>query len=139
MAVKQKFKMVQNDQMPEVWLSLTDDITKDPIDVSATGTAVYAHLREVGKKVIKATCLHRVRQRWKASWISIDDDTGAQTISVAPPYDIPGRGGRVAIAWDEDTLDTPGTFQAEIEVVFEDGKPMTWYDVLQFQIREQFA
>jgi hypothetical protein len=136
MAVTQKFKLVQNDQMPEVWLSLTDDITKDPIDVSALATAVYAHIREVGQKTIKATLLC---DKMAGVVISIDDETGAQTISLAPPYDTPGRGGRVAIAWDVDTLDKPGVFQAEIEVVFEDGKPMTWYDVLQFNVREQFA
>jgi hypothetical protein len=136
MAVKQKFKLVQNDMMPEVWLSLTDDITKDPIDVSDVATAVFAHIREVGQKVIKATLLC---DKLPGVVIRIDDETGAQTISVAPPYDIPGRGGRVAIAWDEDTLDKAGVFQAEIEVVFEDGKPMTWYDVLQFNVREQFA
>jgi hypothetical protein len=136
MAIRKKFKMVQNDQMPEVWLSLTDDITKDPIDVSAVGCAVYAHLREVGKKTIKATLLC---DKLAGVVIAIDEDTGAQTISLAPPYNIPGRGGRVAISWDEDTLNKAGTFQCEIEVVFSDGKPMTWYDVLQFQVREQFA
>ena len=136
MAVRQKFKMVQNDQMPEVWLSLTDDITKDPIDVSDVGTAVYAYIREVGQKTIKATL---VCDKLPGVVIAVDEDTGAQTISVLPPYDTPGRGGRVAIIWDEDTLDTPGTFQAEISVVFSDTRPMTWYDVLQFNVREEFA
>ena len=136
MAVKQKFKLVQGDQMPEVWLSLTDDITKDPIDVSDVGTAVYAFLREVGSKTIKASL---VCDKLPGVVIRIDEETGAQTISVAPPYDIPGRGGRVAIIWDEDTLDTAGTFQAEISVVFAGDQAMTWYDVLQFQVREQFA
>jgi hypothetical protein len=71
--------------------------------------------------------------------IRINEETGAQTISVLPPYDTPGKGGRVSIVWDEDTLDTPGTFQAEISVVFPGQKPMTWYDVLQFIVREEFA
>lgn len=136
MAVKRKFKLVQNDQMPEVWLSLTDDITGDPIDVSDIGTGVYAHLKQVGAKVVKASLLC---DKLPGVVIAVDDDTGAQTISVAPPYDTPGRGGRVAIIWDEDTLDTVGTFQCEISVVFADGKPMTWYDVLQFSVREEFA
>ena len=136
MAVRQKFKMVQNDQMPEVWLSLTDDITKDPIDVSDVGTAVYAYIREVGQKTIKDTL---VCDKLPGVVIAVDEDTGAQTISVLPPYDIPGRGGRVALIWNEDTLDTPGTFQAEISVVFSDTRPMTWYDVLQFNVREEFA
>lgn len=136
MAVKQKFKMVQNDQMPEVWLSLTDDVTKDPIDVSDVGTAVYAYLREVGKKELKATL---VCDKLTGVVISIDEETGAQTISVAPPYNVAGRGGRVAIIWDVDTLDTPGTFQCEISVVFSDGRTLTWYDVLQFLVRSEFA
>jgi hypothetical protein len=136
MAVKQKFKLVQNDQMPEVWLSLTDNITGDPIDVSDVGTAVYAHLREVGSKVVKESL---VCDKLAGVVIATNEETGAQTISVAPPYDTPGRGGRAAIVWNEDTLDKAGTFQAEIEVVFADAKPMTWYDLLQFQVREQFA
>lgn len=136
MAVKRKFKVVQNDQLPEVWLSLTDDITGDPIDVSDVGTGVYAHLREVGQKAVKASLLC---DKMPGVVIAIDDDTGAQTISVAPPYDTPGRGGRVAILWEADSLDTVGVFQCEIEVVFADNKSMTWYDVLQFSVREQFA
>jgi hypothetical protein len=136
MAVKQKFKLVQGDQMPEVWLSLTDDITKDPIDVSPAATVVYAHLREVGSKVIKDTL---VCDKLPGVVIRIDEETGAQTISMSPPYDIPGRGGRVAIIWNPDTLDAAGTFQAEISVVYSGGQAMTWYDVLQFTVREQFA
>ena len=136
MAVKQKFKLVQHDQMPEVWLSLTDDITKDPIDVSDPATAVYAYIREVGSKAVKATL---VCDKLPGVVIRVDEETGSQTISVLPPYDTPGRGGRVAIIWDEDTLDTAGTFQAEISVVFAGDKAMTWYDVLQFNVREQFA
>jgi len=136
MAVTQKFKLVQNDQMPEVWLSLTDDITSNPIDLSDPLTGVFAHLREVGSKAVKATLLC---DKLTGVVVAIDEDTGAQTISTLPPYDVAGAGGRCAIIWDVDTLDTPGTFQCEIEVVFEDGRPMTWYDLLQFTVREEFA
>jgi hypothetical protein len=136
MAVKTKFKMVQFDTLPEVWLSLTDDITSDPIDVSDVGTAVYAYIREVGSKVVKDTL---VCDKLPGVVIRIDEETGAQTISIVPPYDTPGRGGRVAIIWNEDTLDTPGTYQAEISVQFSDDRVMTWYDLLQFNVREQFA
>src|SRR6187431_2125697 len=123
MAVKQKFKLVQGDQMPEVWLSLTDDITKDPIDVSAVGTMVYAHLREVGSKVIKESL---ICEKLIGVVIAIDEETGAQTISVLPPDNAPGAGGRVAIVWNPDTLDKAGTFQAEISVIYEGGQAMTW-------------
>jgi hypothetical protein len=136
MAVKQKFKLVSGDQMPEVWLSLTDDITKDPIDVSDPATAVHAHIREVGAKTILADL---ICDKLPGVVIRVDEETGAQTISVLPPYDTPGRGGRVAIIWDEDTLEKAGTYQAEISVVFPGGQAMTWYDVLQFLVREQFA
>jgi hypothetical protein len=136
MAVKYKFKLVQNDQMPEVWLSLTDDITGNPIDLTGIQTAVFAHIREVGQKTIKQSLLC---DKMTGVVIAIDEDTGAQTISTLPPYDVPGKGGRCSIAFDVDTLDTPGTFQAEIEVQFTDGRNMTWFDLLQFQVREQFA
>ncbi len=136
MAVKYKFKLVQNDQMPEIWLSLTDDITKAPIDLSDLATAVFAHVRAVGSKEVKQTLLC---DKMTGVVIAIDEDTGAQTISAIPPYDTPGRGGRCSVAFDVDTLDTPGTFQAEIEVIFADGRPMTWFDLIQFQVREEFA
>jgi hypothetical protein len=93
-------------------------------------------VREVGQKKLTGTILC---DKLPGVVIAINEDTGAQTISLAPSYNVPGRGGRVALAWDDDTLDKAGTFQAEIEVVFADGRPMTWYDVLQFQVREQFA
>jgi hypothetical protein len=136
MAVRNKFKLVQGDEMPEVWLSLTDSITGDPVDLSALGTAVWCHLRAVGSKMVKSSILC---DKLPGVVIRIDEDTGAQTISVAPPYDVAGRGGRCAIIWGLDDLDTAGTFQGEIEVIFEDAKAMTWYDLLQFQVREQFA
>lgn len=136
MAVAQKFKMVRGDQMPEVWMSLTDDITTDPIDLSNPLTAIYAHLREVGQKVVKASIMC---DKLDGVVISIDEETGAQTISYAPPYDVPGRGGRCAIVWESDSLDKAGTFQTEIEVIFADGRNMTWFDLLQFQVREEFA
>lgn len=136
MAVKQKFRLVSGDQMPEVWLSLTDNITNDPIDVSDVGTAVYAHIREVGQTALVDIL---VCDKMAGVVIRVDEETGAQTISTDPPYDIPGRGGRVAIIWDEHTLDYAGTYQAEISVVFPDDKSMTWYDLLQFLVRKQFA
>lgn len=136
MAVKQKFKMVQNDQMPDVWLSLTDDITKDPIDLSDPGTVVHAHVKEVGQKTIKATL---ICDKLPGVVISINEDTGAQTISQVPPYDTLGRGGRCAIVWEDDTLDKAGVFQVEISVQFSDMRNMTWYDLLQFNVREEFA
>lgn len=136
MAVRQKFKLVSGDQMPDIWLSLTDDITKDPIDLSDVGTAVHAHVREVGSKTIKADL---VCDKLPGVVIYIDEDTGAQTISTVPPYDTPGRGGRCAIVWEPDTLDKAGTYQVEISVKFSDDRSMTWYDVLQLLVREEFA
>ena len=136
MAIRQKFKMVQNDQMPDVWLSLTDDITKDPIDLSDVGTSVHAHVKLVGDKTIKADL---VCDKLPGVVIAVDEDTGAQTISMVPPYDTPGRGGRCAIVWEQDTLDVAGTYQVEISVQFVDGRTMTWYDLLQFLVREEFA
>jgi len=136
MAVKQKFKMVQNDQMPEVWLSLTDNVTKAPLDVSDPATVVYAYVREVGQTALKATL---VCTKLTGVVIAVDEETGAQTISEAPPYGVAGRGGRVAIVWETDTLDSAGTFQVEISVVFFDQRVLTWYDLLQFTVREEFA
>jgi hypothetical protein len=131
-----KFKLVQHDRMPDISLSLTDEVTGLPIDLSDPATAVRMYLRTVGSKTLKETLL---LPKLYGRVTAIDEETGAQTIDAAAPYNVAGKGGRCAIQWSATSLDTAGNFEGEIEVTYPDGRKQTWLDLLQFAVREDFA
>ena len=66
----------------------------------------------------------------------VDPDT--KEVDYRPPYDVAGRGGRLAMDWSATALDTAGEFEGEVEVTFPDGRIQTAFAILKFQIREQF-
>ncbi|MNR49010.1 hypothetical protein D3C85_1683290 [compost metagenome] len=66
----------------------------------------------------------------------VDPETA--DVDFRPPYDVAGRGGRLAMDWSATALDTAGEFEGEVEVVFPDGRIQTAFAILKFQIREQF-
>lgn len=125
-----KIRLVQGDTAPDLVLSLTDERTGRPVDVSGSGTSVRVLFREVGGDSIKATM--------PAYPIAGYQDPETQEIDFRPPYDVPGRGGRVVMQWDADALDTAGEFEAEVETTFPDGRIQTAFGILKFQVREQF-
>lgn len=125
-----KIRLVQGDTAPDLVLSLTDERTGLPINVADTGTAVRVLFREVGGDAIKATMPARP--------IAGYQDPETKEIDFMPPYDLPGRGGRVVMQWDETALDTAGEFEAEVETTFQDGRIQTAFGILKFQVREQF-
>jgi hypothetical protein len=65
----------------------------------------------------------------------VDEDG---TIITTPPYDTPGRGGRLQMNWSPTALDTAGEFEAEVEATFAGGAVQTAYDLLKFTVRPQF-
>lgn len=127
-----KFELVQNDTKPQIDLSLTDEITGTPIDLSAPATVVRMFLKQRGADVIKDTLL---LAKLPGRVTRINEETERQTITVAPPYDVDGSGGRCAVQWNPTSLDTPGRFFGEVKVYFAGGGVMTWVDFLEFEIR----
>lgn len=125
-----KIRLVQGDTAPQLQLSLTDQRTRRPLDLSAPGTTPRLLFREVGADAVKATmpCF--------AIAGYVDPETG--DVDYRPPYDVPGRGGRLAMDWSADALDTAGEFEGEVEVTFPDGRIQTAFAILKFQVREQF-
>ncbi|MEB6663835.1 hypothetical protein MXL91_20435 [Achromobacter ruhlandii] len=125
-----KIRLVQGDTAPQLQLSLTDQRTRRPLDLSAPGTTARLLFREVGADTVKATmsCF--------AITGYVDPETG--DVDYRPPYDVPGRGGRLAMDWSADALDTAGEFEGEVEVTFPDGRIQTAFAILKFQVREQF-
>jgi hypothetical protein len=105
-------KLVQNDNLPEVTLTLTDKSSGDPIDVSAPTTTVVVKLRASGA----TTVLH--------------------TLACSKPNG--GADGVVKFGFPSNTLDVPeGSYQGEIEMNF-NGQIQTVFDLLQFYVRADF-
>lgn len=122
-----RIKLVQGDTRPQLVLSLTDEKTGAPINL--TGASVLMKFRELGAVTLKATL-----PAYPIAGIVLSDGS----VSVAPPYDVFGAGGRLAMDWTAEALDSPGEFEGEIEVTFPGGAIQTPYEKLRFRIREQF-
>lgn len=105
-------KLVQGDNLPEITLTLTDNNTGDPIDLSAATTTVVVKLRALGGTTVLSTL----------SCIKVGD----------------GTQGVVKFYFPASTLDVPaGSYQGEIEISF-NGQILTVYDLLQFALRAEF-
>jgi hypothetical protein len=105
-------KLVQNDNLPEITLTLTNAQDGLPIDVSASTTTVIVKLR------------------------AADSTTLLSTLTCSKPNG--GGDGVVKFYFPNTTLDLPaGQYQGEIEMSF-NGQILTVYDLLQFTLRADF-
>ena len=129
-----KYKLVQNDTLPEIYLWLSDEATGQPIDLSDVGTSIHLYFRKVGDTVLKDTLL---LAKLPGTVTFIDEDTGEQTVKLGPPYTADGSGGRCAIQWGPTSLNTPGEYEGEVEITFVGGGRLTGFDLLKFTIRAQ--
>ena len=123
MAYSETLYLVQGDTLPQLKVTIRDQNTAapgktlDPEDqstwakVDLTGATVRMKVREVGGTTIKDTLI------------------GNLTDAV---------NGEVVFLFDSDTLDTSGTFEAEIEYTATNGSIQTVYDLIKLQVREQF-
>ena len=121
-----RIKLVQGDSAPQIIVSMTDDATGAPINVSTAN--VTMKFRQSGStevlNILSATLL--------TGRLS-DDGTIDQT------YTTPGSGGRVAFAWPPGALDVePGYYEGEIQIIFADGTVQTVYQLLKFSVRAEF-
>lgn len=106
-------RLVQGDERPYIILTLTDDVTKAPIDLSVAGTTVYIRFRQAGvttpPAVIPCTIL------------------------------TPATSGRAMFSFVGGFLDVPpGMYEGEIVIDY-NGQTETVYEVLRFRIRESFG
>lgn len=127
-------KFVQGDRLPPLVESVVDRQTGQPIDFSAPGDVVRFKFRPVGSKTLKSVV---VCQKLPGIEV-VDPYTGQTKVDESAPYDVPGRGGRFAVEWAEDDLDTPGYYEGEAEITFASGAQRTEYRLYRFQVREQF-
>lgn len=127
-----KHKLVQHDTRPQIEYSLTDEVTNTPIDLSDPATVIRCYLKAASATTLKETL---ILAKLTGRVTAIDPATGAQRISYAAPYDVPGKGGRCALQWSNTSLDTTGDFTGEIEVTFADGGRQTVLQREQFNVR----
>lgn len=105
----EKIKLVAGDNRPYIKLTLKD-ADGNPINLESTTVRVY--FRAVGSDAILATI--------PCSMIN------------------GGRYGQVSFNFTGSTLDVePGPYEGEVEIDF-GGELQTVYDVLKFQVRQQF-
>lgn len=104
-------KIVQNDNLPEVTLTLTDRNTGNPIDLSAATTTVVVKFRAFNSTTVLSTL----------TCSKVDAANGVVR------FGFPGT-----------TLDVPaGQYQGEIEISF-NGQILTAFDLLNFTLRADF-
>ena len=125
-----KIPLVQGDTGPQLKLTINDQRTGLPVDLSDPQTRVRVLFREVGSDGVKAIMFcEPIPGRY---------DKEAEVVDYTPPYDVPGRGGMVVMQWTPDALDTAGEFEAEVESTLADGMIQTAYNIVKFTVREQF-
>jgi len=126
----QKILMVQYDTLPDLLLSLTDERTGQPLDISVPNTQILVRFREVGAEHVNLYELaHPIAGR-------VNPDTG--DIDTQPPWDTAGRGGRCVMKWGMMGMLNTGEYEAEVAVYFPDGQ-QTAYNLLRVSVRERFA
>lgn len=107
-----RIKLVKGDTGPLVRLALTSDNTGLPVDL--TGATVTAHFKSVA--------------------------TGSFVFSRALTVLTPATQGIAVIIWGATDLNqTPGDYNAEVEILFSSGVRQTVYDLVKFRIRDQIA
>jgi len=123
MAYSQTLNLVTGDTLPELTFTLKDSQSAAPgktlaendsdtwAPISIVGGAVKLRIRELGSTTVKSTLT-----------CSITD----------------GTNGKVATNFPVGTLDTAGTFEAELEITFANGGRQTVYDLIKLKVRSDF-
>jgi hypothetical protein len=105
-------RLVKGDERPVIVLTLTDDITNSPIDLSLSTTTIQVKFRKAGTTTLLST-------------INCSKLSGGTT-------------GQVQFNFSGGVLDVdPGMYEGEIVISF-NGDIQTVYDTLRFTVRENF-
>jgi len=105
-------RLVQGDEKPLVIVTLTDDITNTPLDLTASTTTVQVKFREQGQTTVLST------------------------ISCAKINN--GVAGQIQFDFNGGVLDVdPGMYEGEIVVNY-NGELQTVYEIIRFRVRDNF-
>lgn len=108
----EKIKLVQGDSLPYITLTLTDPSTGEIINVSDADVIVRVKFRAAGSDTVLSTI--------------VCEKVGG------------GSTGKVRFNFSGGVLNVePGLYEGEVEIDF-DGQIQTVYDVLKFNVRQQF-
>lgn len=106
----EKIKLVKDDTLPQLKVTLTDETTGLAIDIS--GAVPRMRFRAVGSTTLIETLTGTV-------------------------FD--GPNGICIFAWGQTTLDVPaGDYEGEVEITFASGGVQTVYDPIKFKVRDDF-
>lgn len=106
-------RLVQGDERPIIILTLTDDISGSPIDLSNSGTVVSIKFRQAGTTEVPTLI--------PCSILS------------------PATAGKVSFNFTGGVLNVPpGMYEGEVIVNF-NGQVETVYETLRFRVRENFG
>lgn len=108
-----KIKLVSGDTGPQIRITLTDESTGVPLDL--TGGAATLHFRKVGTtNVLFSRGLY------------VPTDSAANGVAI--------------ILWQEGDLALPaGDYEGEVEIVLASGQRQTLFDFLKFKLRAEMA
>ena len=122
-----KINLVAGDTRPQLVFSITDEATKQPINLA--GASVAFKFRRFGAKEIKATMPCGLL----AGRLNEDGSIDYSGVSATP-----GASGRAFMDWSPTALDAEGDYQGEIEITFPDGGVQTVFESLRFKVRAQY-
>jgi hypothetical protein len=105
-------KLVSGDGKPTITLTLTDEVTGDPIDLSAGTTSVIIKFRASGSTTLLDT-IHCTKADAVNGIVTFDFSSGTLVDLAA------------------------GAYEGEIEISF-NGQTQTIYDMLKFRVRDGF-
>jgi hypothetical protein len=123
MAYSDTLNLVVGDTLPQLNLTLKDSnaaaagLTLDPDNsatwapIDITGATVRMRIRELGPTTVKSTLTCTITSN---------------------------AGGTVQTNFPAGTLDTAGTFEAEVEITFASGGIQTVNDLIKLKVREDF-
>jgi hypothetical protein len=107
----ERIRLVRNDTKPQIKLTILDEITGDPVDLS--GAQVHFHLRVAGR---------------------------GSAVVVKEALVISAVDGEAQVVWEPGDLDLhAGQYEAEVQVTYPSGHIQTVFDTLRIQVREEFA
>ena len=104
-------KLVQNDTLPQLSISLTDATDNSAIDLTNVPT-IFLKIRQFGSTTLK--------------------------VSIPAYRTSPFTGGSIFMDFPAGALDTPGTFTGEIELTYSSGKVQTVFDEIKFEVRGEY-
>jgi hypothetical protein len=108
----EKIRLVQGDTGPQVRLTFTDETSGDPTDLTgATGTL---YVRLVGSTTVVITRALYINPATAASGVA---------------YIVWGAG---------DLNQDPGDYEGEVEITFSNSNIETIYEIIDFQVRDDF-